>query len=278
MKTSVSAERALVWLAAGWDGRDTDDARLAVDALALAAICRLLVDRTAESYKMAISVEDAIARTVPQPAWASVGLVPGLLAAAAAVERDSNLAEGAAAYLRALFDLVAVDSPSANGMFVRLAMSSGERIPSQELDGLSRLRGGEESVLHFLADVEICSGFGTAQLALAEPVGTLLHGAAVSAFRTYDLPRGMRLLRAATYVSAPSRTVPLSFVKSCQCEDGSFGDYATPIAQLRAQDEPNAELRLKIPVSLQALWTMAEAESPSFRLIRAGFAACRAAL
>jgi hypothetical protein len=278
MTASAAAERALSWLATAWDSRDADDARLAVDALALAAVCRLLVEPAEETMLMTGAIEDGIARAVPEPAWTGTGLLAGLLAAGAAVARGDRLAENAGAYLRALAALDYGDAVDTNGVLLRLALSGEEGISFRAPDGLFRLRGGKEDVRRFLADVEMGSGFGTAKLATCEPDGTLLHGAAVAAFRAYDLPLGMRLLRAANYVSAPPRPMPLAFVRASQCDNGSFGDYDTPLARLRERGEPNAELRLRLPVALQALWTLGEAESPDFRLVRVGFAACRAAL
>ena len=97
----------------------------------------------------------------------------------------------------------------------------------------------------------------------------------MAAFRAYDLPLAMRLLRARLYVQH-SRSLGvatgLDFVRSSQCPDGSFGDFETALARMAARGDPDGEFRLKLPITLQALWTMAEIEDPSFRLLRVVFA------
>lgn len=268
--STAAAARALAWLGEAWAGRDADDAGLAVDALALSRVCRLLCGNAGD---MADTVDAAIARAFPVPEWTASNLLTGLIAAVGAVRDGSARAASAEEYLQMLDEVGSVEG--ANGVLVRMALhgaepGTGRAVP---LD-VHLLHGSGEEMRTLLAANEMASAFGMRALDAALPLPILLEGAAIAAFRAYDLPLGMRLLRARGYVGA-ARSAGIAagfdFLRLSQCDDGSFGDFDTALAQMAARKDANGPLRLKLPVTLQALWTMAELEDPAFRLVRAAF-------
>ncbi|HEX2078216.1 MAG TPA: hypothetical protein VHG08_10925 [Longimicrobium sp.] len=267
---TAAAARALDWLSGAWEAREDEDPRLAVEALALSALCRLLCGSAGGA---ADQVDRAIGRAIAEPAWAASSLPGSLVAAVGALRQRNGFAASAGRYLEALGALSADEldgagrSGESNGVLLRLALYGVAPSPPRAPAGLHRLRGSAGEVRRFASEVEACSAFGTAAVA-DEPAATLLEGAAIAAFRVYDLPLGMRLLRAAAYACGRRRAAGLEFVRRSQCDDGSFGDYDTALARLRARGDRNAPLRVKLPVTLQALWTLAELESPRFRLVR----------
>jgi hypothetical protein len=271
--TAEAASRAIEWLIEAWGARD-DAAEFAIDALALARVCGLLnpgSSQTSDHVSLAIARGSA-------PAWGRASLLPSLIAAAAAV-RANGLARDATEYLRLLGELQD-EANGANAALLRLALHGMESIASAPTEtpalDVRLLRSGRrDDAARLLATIETATLFGAAQRPFAEPLAALLDGAAMAAFRAYDLPFAMRLLRARLYVQR-GRSLGVAtgfdFVLSSQCPDGSFGDFETALARMAARGEPSGELRLKLPITLQALWTMAEIEDPSFRLLYVIFA------
>jgi hypothetical protein len=272
--TAAAVSRAIEWLIEAWDTREATE--FAIDALALARVCGLL---NPGALQASDRVSLAIARG-PAPVWGRASLLPSLIAAAAAV-RANGLTQDAMEYLRLLGELQD-EANGANGALLRLALHGTESItntPKEASDtaldfGLLR-SGKRDDVARLLATIETATLFGRVQRPFAEPLSALLDGAVIAAFRAYDLPLAMRLLRARLYVQR-SRSLGVAtgfdFVRLSQCPDGSFGDFETALARMAARGDPNGELRLKLPITLQALWTMAEIEDPSFRLLYVVFA------
>jgi hypothetical protein len=271
--TAAAADRAGSWLLRAWAEREVDDAALAVDALALSHVCRLLCGSMSA---IADEVQSSVARSIPAPAWASSSLLTGLIAAVGVSCEGSGVTSGAEQYLQLLDELEPESLTGPNGVLLRIALHGAERAAARTGAALDahRLLATTGRVREFLADIETSSAFGTTIIQVEPPVPILLEGAAVAALRTYDLPLGMRFLRARRYVhdrSSHGLSAGFDFVRSSQCDDGSFGDFDTALAQMAARGDRNAILRLKLPVTLQALWTMAELEEPAFRLIRSAF-------
>lgn len=117
--TAAAAGLAARWLAE--TAHSIDHPALAVDALALGALCRLLNDSAAGA---ADEMETSIARNFPNPSWASASLLPGLIAATAALRPASRLAASAAQYLSLLDELDPDSLTGANGILVRFALRS----------------------------------------------------------------------------------------------------------------------------------------------------------
>jgi len=239
-------------------------------------LCRLLC-RSASV--IAGEVEAAVARAVPVPAWASANLLTSLIAVAAAVREGNGVASSAAQYLRLLDELGEESLHGANGVLVRLALHGTDdgvrwRPRTGAPPDVHRLHGSADHMRQFLADIEMSCAFGLTGVRAEPPVPILIEGAAIAALRTYDLPLGMRLLRARRYVDdrlSPGTSVGFDFLRLSQCDDGSFGDFDTALMQMAARRDRNRHLQLKLPVTLQALWTMAELEDPTFLLVRSVF-------
>lgn len=278
MSATAPAERAAIWIARAWSERDEDDAALAVDALALGHLCRLLAP---DAAAVVDELEEAVDRAIAQPAWPVANLMTALLAAAGAVREGSAFATSASEYLQLLGELHEGAARGPNDVLLRAAIHGAKDSRALGLHiTVPGVHGGVDEAHSALDAIEASSAFGTAPLHFAEPLPLLLEGAAIAAFRAYDLPRGMRLLRARSYVRtepSPGLAAGLGFVRSAQCDDGSFGDYDTALAQMAALGERNAVLRLKTPVTMQALWTISELESPYFRLVDAALAPLRLA-
>lgn len=273
--TAAAAERAVAWLAQAWADRDDDDPGLAVDALALSHFCRLLC-RNASAIA---EVENSIARAIPAPAWTASNLLTSLIAAVGVLREGNHVASSAAQYLRLLDELGPENLDGANGVLVRVALHGADREVRMcarmgaSID-MHMLRGNSEQVRTFLANIEMSSAFGMRAVRAEPPVPILIEGAAIAALRAYDLPLGMRFLRAKQYVCercSAGASVGFDFLQLSQCDDGSFGDYDTALAQMAARGDRNGPLQIKLPVTLQALWTMAELEDPAFRLVRSEF-------
>ena len=147
--------------------------------------------------------------------------------------------------------------------------------PAGALPDVQLLYAGDDRRRQFLAEVEAESAFGSRIIRAAPPLPALIEGAAIAALRAYGLPLGMRLLRARRYLcDRPSAgtLAGFDFLRLGQCDDGSFGEFDAALAQMAARGDCNGALRLKLPVTLQALWTMAELEDPDFLLVRSVFA------
>lgn len=272
--TMAAAARAAAWLGKAWTGRDTGDGRLLVEALALSHLCRLLCGNAPE-----ILGEESLAGATNELAWTSANLLTSLIAAVGVLEEGNELGASAKQYLLMLNEIGAEHLDCVNGVLVRLALhESDDRTCTGEpccatLDPHA-LQESPSELRRTLADIEMSTAFGIAPIRAEPPVPILMEGAAIAAFRAYDLPLGMRLLRARQYVSDPypiGTPVGFDFLRLTQRDDGSFGDYDTALAEMAVRGERNASLQIHLPVTLQALWTMAELENPEFRLLRSVF-------
>lgn len=269
-QTALAADRAALWLAAV-AAQAAAESGLALEAIALSQICRLLSSRHVSVLETA---ETAIASAVPEPRFAAANLLTALLAAKACVRQGNPAAPAAADYLDLLGELPRTTWQGANGVLVRLALGadapSSSATPATPV--LQDLADGSLTCLRrYLDAVETASAFGTRSAALPPPHAILMEGAALAALRSYDLPLGLRLLRARHYAK-PGRsagaTACMAFVRNAQNADGSFGDFDTALARLSAAGDRAGALAIKLPVTSQALWTLAELENPAFRLVR----------
>jgi len=273
---AAAARSAIAWLARVDTERWADDPGVVVDALAVSRVCRLLCR---DVGSLADTVGARIARACPTPIWTASNLLPGLIAATGALGVETVAARSAKEYLLMLEELQPASLKGPNDILVRMALHGADRGASLAasiavMPAAALLEGGPDQIRKLLAAIELSSAFGIKPIGVEPPVPILIEGAALAAFRAYDLPLGMRLLRAARYLcTGPSTgmSVGLDFLRFSQCDDGSFGDYDTALAQMAARGDPNGALHLKLPVTLQALWTMAELEDPSFRLVRSAF-------
>jgi hypothetical protein len=277
--TAAAAERAAVWLVRTWADRDVDDSVLAVEALALGHVCRLLCPSTSV---IADEVATSVALAVPTPDWTGPNLLSSLLASVGALGGRRNTASSADQYLRLLEELLPESANAANTVLVRLALYGVEGLAPLAGRGDScdarRLRGDADNMRQSLADIETSTVFGTRAMQSDPAVSIVLEGAAIAALRTYDLPMAMRLLRARRYLgdaASYGMAVGFDFLRCCQGFDGGFGDFDTSLSQMVARGDSNGALRLKLPVTLQALWTMAELEEPGFRLAASAFPGLR---
>jgi len=273
---AAAARRAIAWLAGVGADRCTEDAGVTVDALALSHVCRLLCRDVCD---LADTFDASIARARPMPIWTASNLLTGLIAAAGAFGGETVTARSAKEYLLMLEELGPASLTGPNGVLVRMALYGEDRgirvpVPIAMMPDATQLQGGPDQVRKLLAAIELSSAFGMKTVSAEPPLPILIEGAALAALRAYDLPLGMRLLRAARYLCAEQSagvSVGLEFLRFSQCDDGSIGDYDTALAQMAARSEPSGVLHLKLPVTLQALWTMAELEDPAFRLVRSAF-------
>ena len=265
----TAATRAAHWLARQVADGASIDAGKAMDALALVQVCRLVAGGECAA---ADSASGAVARAFPDLPWTGAPLSTSLLAAAAALREGGGIARRAGDYLQAFGELDDDLLEGANGAFVRLALGRASVVIAPPPPGL--LLAGAAGIASFVDAVEAASRFGTVALSVEDPAPVLLEGAAMAALRAYDLPRGMRMLRARQYIEKVDQgglAAGLDFVRLLQCDDGSFGDFDTAAAQLAADRRPDGELTLKLPVTWQSIWTLAELEEPGFRLAAAAF-------
>ncbi|HVL23461.1 MAG TPA: hypothetical protein VM450_05215 [Thermomicrobiales bacterium] len=128
-------------------------------------------------------------------------------------------------------------------------------------------------VADLVLDVEAATGWGTRSLSLlpgeAWLVG-LLRGLATDAFRQYDIAGGCRLFRALIHVDCPGTVDEFrDYVLLQQRLEGAFGFFGPEEAALRARaPEADTTLALSLPVTVQCLWSLAEAVDPAWRLFR----------
>lgn len=280
--TAAAATRAARWLARAWDDR-SGERELAVSALVLARVCSLLEPVSASALD---HMSAALVQRTP-PSWGAGDLLSGLIAAGAALGRANPLAQSAATYVQLLADLEP-EADGSNRTLLTLALHGADRVPASDAASATAavdirlLRSGRrEDLERVLAAIETDTMFGLVKRSVAKPAATLLEGAAMASLRAYNLPLAMRLLRARLYVG-PGNSLGLEsgfeFLRLSQGEDGAFGDFDTALARMAARGDRNGELRIKLPVTLQALWTMAEIEDPSFRLLRVAFSGADALL
>ena len=233
--TAEAAARAMIWLAEAWTCREEHDAGIAVEVLALSQICKLLC-----GTEIADDLTEAVCRVVPEPAWAASSLMTSLIAAIGAL-RDNNAAAASAEQYLCLLGQSAADGISdVNVTLVRLALNGPARAakPRVPPPDLLALNGGARLAQKLASKIEISTEFGTAPVKWPPSSSILLEGAAIAAFRAYDLPLAMRLLRASRYIGGWSSAATAASVEHLQlsfCDDGSFGDYDTALAQMTAR-------------------------------------------
>ncbi len=115
-----------------------------------------------------------------------------------------------------------------------------------------------------LSSLEALAGHGTRKVTIDGErawLGQQLAGSAVTMCRKYDLLLGGRALRTMVYLglSHAMRDQCLSFILQQQRPDGSFGMFGPEASNLPA-DYPVAAA-LELPVTVDCLWTIAEAMS-----------------
>lgn len=270
---SAAATRAVQWAARCWPPGEAHGPALAVEALALVQLGRAV---GAGPCPAGVALEQDIARTFPDLQWTTGQLWVSLLAATGARARLPALAPDAGAYLDALGELA--DEGCLDGPAATLTHVARHGTPPAAMCGAEQDIGPPSSVrarlLETLGDIETATGFGCVPVSAAPHAGILLEGAAMAALRTYDLPFAMRILRARAYLDdEPSAGLAagLDYLRLLQCDDGSFGDFDAALRQIAVSGGEDGDLRLKLPVTLHAIWTIAELEDPDFRLIRHGF-------
>ena len=268
VRRRVDAERAAAWLLHAWKNRDSEvSPGIVIDVLALSTVCKLLC-----GSPIAAEITTSVARTMPEPSWWSSNTTSSLIAAVGAFQEKNALSDSAENYLAALIELEPEMQDGPNRVLVKMALH-GASFPAKNRISLSAdtLLRGNDRVQEFVAEVERLSQFGTITVEADEPSGLLLEGAALAAFRRYDLPLAMRLLRVRRYigdVDSFGLGAGIRCLQSTRCDDGSYGDYEGALAHMSARGHSNGLLLLKVPVTLQALWTLAELEDPEFSLMR----------
>jgi len=274
MKDSESigmfAERALTYVAAEWETRGAP-AELAVDVLAIAGVSAILGDSPA-AYEFAEKVIAAI----PTPRYIDAPLFAALAAAATALKVSDS--EYAAEYIGLLAEHADAGASDANTALLRLALHGAalRAYPRVRLDlSPALLRNGRsEDLLSVVKTIEAASAYGTIPLAVPEPLCAIIQGAALSKFRAYDLSVGMRVARAARYLTDDSSAEILAcnaFIRSSQERDGGFGDYHMAFQSLKRSGQGHAIWTIRSAITLDALWTIAELTSADFRMARALF-------
>lgn len=269
---TTAARRALHWLTRIWRPTPASESST-LEALALLQLCRLIDLDTHDDAVARLEAE--IARCSPDPVWSGADLSTSLVAAAAALRIGGEIAISANAYLEAFdeFDREGL-LEGAGGALVRLALRGSEPGPPTAWCPIDLSPHDLASLRATLDTIETISGFGTRRIESDPCAAMLLEGAAMAALRAYDLPLGMRALRARRHL-APGSSLGLStgldFIRLLQGDDGSFGDLDAVLARLAASGEVDGDLRLKLPITLQALWTMAELDDDEFRLARDAF-------
>jgi hypothetical protein len=237
------------------------DDKTAIECLALAHLCRIL-----DPSPATLDAWRAIAGGARAPNWLASDLLTGLIAAAGALADAPPLAPGAADYVRLLAELDATDSLPQNAALVQLALRGDPGVASAQTDALALERAPQDAcglavVAETASAIEVASRYGRVALACEPPLPILLEGASLAALRAYDLPLGMRVLRARRYLGAadtPGVAAAGEFLVSSQGCDGGFGDYESAVAAIAARGGGDGDAQLRLPVTLQALWTLAE--------------------
>jgi len=249
----------------------TGDERTTLHALALARLCETV------GGVAGCDAFDQIADGAPEPNWLAGDLCTGLVAATGAVLHRSRCSKAAMTYLGLLSDIGTAEASVSNQALLALATSRRKAADplSAEVSDVDLSQGFHAGALEAaLAEIEAVSRFGLVAIHSEPPLPQKLEGAALAAFRCYDLPLGMRCLRARRYIASGwslGLQVGLDFVLSSQGSDGGFGDYDTAIAELIAKGELAAEPMLRLPVTFQAVWTVADLIAPGFRFATALF-------
>ena len=192
----------------------------------------------------------------------------------AAPSPDRHVAE--ARRYGALLHEMRAAARGSNATLLDLCLSvEGDESGASECIAPVLLRSGQiEDIEMVLSGIEKTTRFGCRPVAGDLVMTALLDGAAIAALRRYELPLAFRCIRASHYYgcagSLAART-GREFIRASQCEAGAFGDYESVLA--RYAEQPDLWLRIKLPITFQALWTLAECEDSGFRLMQAAFQA-----
>lgn len=268
------------WLIKSWNSSYGSDQTLVHNALALAGLCSLLDPSSSSEMEDFIRQLDKEANGFN---FACNELVPSLVGASIALKFNAlPVYEAAVDYFDVLGEIAPALSSGSNAILIRLALdgcsdSDTEEAPSSMDINLSLFSSNKiEHIKQVLEKVEIATQFGTKSCKVSSPSMQLLEGAAIHALQRYDLPLAMRCLRARGYMNKQASLglrSGKSFIQLIQCSDGSFGDFESAIEKMKLEPERSnsAELHIKLPITFQALWTLAELESTDFRLFQEAF-------
>lgn len=135
---------------------------------------------------------------------------------------------------------------------------------------------GEETIRGLANKIESATHFGIVEPSASaedgKALGVVLEAHLVRALSDHDLEYAAALLRALVYLErGPTLAMRtgVSYLRSCQADDGHFGFFDREIRALRARDpEPLVELGLLAPTLLGCLWALAESEGRDYRLYR----------
>lgn len=138
--------------------------------------------------------------------------------------------------------------------------------------GLSLSEPGS-AIEELLLRIHSHTSFGTVRANVKHSdrwIPELLAGLAITYFRKYDLLTGSRILRALCYLGAPAESLApgIGFLKVHQRPDGAFGFFGIESYELRDKvpDRLALDIELSLPVTIECLWTLAEASNANWRL------------
>jgi hypothetical protein len=135
-----------------------------------------------------------------------------------------------------------------------------------------RLSADAAEIDALLVRVEAHTAFGTRPSHLGSEaawIAELLAAVAVYSLRRYDFIRGGRLIRAVRALEEPQSPAGMNLLEPCvsfvylnQRTDGAFGFLAPDARALEATDsDRDTERALALPVTVNCLWALAEAET-----------------
>ena len=151
-------------------------------------------------------------------------------------------------------------------------LSSAPLRPPLSVDAQSAIGARKAGANAALTNVEAATGFGTKAITAVDGFSDALDAATMAGLQEYDFDFACRALRARTYLSNGGRLAKKTarrFLLSNQDFDGSFGFFDREIELLRSKSRrPDPRVRVKMPVTLACLWTIAEMEPSNYRLFR----------
>ncbi len=182
------------------------------------------------------------------------------------VPDDDPIADLALCEKRALFHSLGMHPaphPMGHGELMRYVQTLALTAPREQIDGL-------------LLRVNSQTGYGTSSgtpSPLEGWVEDVLAGLACHALRQYDFVRGCELVRALSYLGASTSATAracVNFLCLHQRADGTFGFFGPEEAILKGEDAgPALELDLRLPITLDCIWTLREATDDGWRLFNA---------
>ena len=144
--------------------------------------------------------------------------------------------------------------------------------PPLRVDAQAALFASRAKALAALANLEAATAFGTKAITAEDALTDVLDAAAMAGLQDCDFDFACRALRARSYLSNGAHLATKTarrFLLSNQDFDGSFGFFDREIELLRFKScRPDPRVRVKMPVTLACLWTIAEMESSNYRLFR----------